>query len=401
MAFPIAAMVAVAAVTAVAQAYTSAQASGANQKQLNKIKKMFEAIVPPGYDVSPNDPPEYITEKLKDANLDMRALTPEMYKVVGQYAPEAAKYVAEANPTLIQQTATGQEGRQAQIDALREFQKIAKGENPELKARLQEAALNAQGAAQSRTQSTLQDAQRRGTLGGGLQFGAALQGSGDAMAEAGAQSRAAAIEAYRQKLAAVQTSGNMGQQLASDELNQQKSNADIINSFNERTSKNYQNYLNQRAELGNQAQMYNLQAQQGAADKNTTTANEMNRFNLQNQNQLRQQAYGNQVNERGYQDKIAEAKANWSATEKDRQNKLKSQQYNDQLQRANGMAGLGAQQIQMNNQNADQTRGMIAGAGAAAGGYYQNQYNQEAEDKRWERYMEAMRAGGAYNKTGV
>ncbi len=401
MVAPIVAFAAISAVTAVAGAYTAAKARGANQAELNRIKQMFESIVPPNYDVSVNDPPQYISERLQGASLDMTRLTPEVYRVVGQYNPEAAQYVAEANPQLLQQTATGQEGRQSQIDALREFQKIAKGENPELKARMQEAALNAQGAAQSRTQSTLQDAQRRGTLGGGVQFGAALQQSGDAMAEAGAQSRAAAIEAYRQKLSAVQQSGSMGRELAQDELGQQKSNADIINSFNERTSKNYQDYLNQRAQLGNQAQMYNLQTEQGAADKNTASSNEMNRYNQQNQNDLRQQDYGNRVGERNYQDKVSESKANWAASEKNRQNQLKSTAYNDQLQRANGMAGRGAQQIAMNNSNAQDTNAAIGAVGSAAGGYYQNEYNDERENARWDRYMKAMQAGGAYQKTGV
>jgi hypothetical protein len=383
-------VIAVAVVSGLVQAYNSAQARGANKAELNKIKASFDAIVPPEFDVSINDAPKYITEKLQGANLDFSKITPELYKTIGQYAPEAAKYVAEANPTLVKGTAASKEGRQAQIEALRGYKQIASGDNPELRAAMEDAGRAAQQQAQSRSQSLLQDAQRRGDASSGLSYAAMLQGNSDAMNQGAANSREAAIQGYKAKLDALQQSGVMGRNLANDELSQEQTNAGIINDFNQRTSKNYQAYLQNRAELQNQAQMYNLQAQQATSDKNTSLQNENNRFNLTNQNQLAQQQYGNQRDERNYQNSLAAQQAQWAASEKARQNELKQTTFNNQTQIANGRAGIGAQQINMNNQSAADKNNIVSGlAQGAAGAYAANQ-----EDERWNKYFAMQQAKG-------
>jgi hypothetical protein len=383
-------VIAVAVVSGLVQAYNSAQARGANKAELNKIKASFDAIVPPEFDVSINDAPAFITEKLQGANLDFSKLTPEQFKTVGTYAPEAAKYVAEANPTLVKGTAASKEGRQAQIEALRGYKQIASGENPELRAAMEDAGRAAQQQAQSRSQSLLQDAQRRGDASSGLSYASMLQGNSDAMNQGAANSREAAIQGYKAKLEALQQSGTMGRNLANDELSQEQANANIINDFNQRTSKNYQAYLQNRSELSNQAQMYNLQAQQATSDKNTALQNENNRFNLQNQNQLAQQQYGNQRDERNYQNSLAAQQAQWAASEKARQNELKQTTFNNQTQIANGRAGIGAQQIQMNNQSAADKNNVVSGiAQGAAGAYAANQ-----EDERWNKYFALQKARG-------
>src|SRR5688572_10333263 len=130
---------AVAAASAIAQAYNSEKARGANDKRLKELRRIFESIVPPDYDVSIDDPPKYIESSLQQADLDFSRITPEQFKVVGQYSPEAAQFVAEANPTLLKGSATGQQGRQAQIDALRQMQSVAKGDSPEFNIALQRA----------------------------------------------------------------------------------------------------------------------------------------------------------------------------------------------------------------------------------------------------------------------
>jgi hypothetical protein len=88
------------------------------------------------------------------------------------------------------------------------------------------------------------------------------------MAQGAALSQQAAIEAYRQKLAATQQAGSMGRQLAGDELSMERANADVINDFNQRSSRQYQDYLNMRSQMQNDAQLRNLQVQQSTADRN-------------------------------------------------------------------------------------------------------------------------------------
>lgn len=394
------AVAAIAVVTGLAQAWQSEQARGANQDKLDDIARLFAQLVPPEYDISPNDPPNYITQQLQGANLDLSSITPEQFKVIGTYAPEAAAFVAEINPTLVQQSALGQEGRQSQIDALREFRRIAAGDNPELKANLEKASRDAQINAQSRTESLLQDEARRGMMGSGKGFAAMLQENSDSMLRGAESGRDEALEAYRSKLSAVRDSGTMGRQLASDEFSEQATNADIINQFNQRTSRNYQEYLNNRATLANQAQLTNLNNSQDIANRNIAQTNEFAVSNQRNKNANAQQQYMNQREERNYQNDLMKDQANWAASEKARQNDLKSQSYNDKLQRANGIAGVGAQQIQMNSQNAADRNAIIGAIGSSAGGYYanrdnqnfiseQNKSNQAAEDARWDKYYRA------------
>lgn len=407
--YELAAAAAIAAVSALAQAYNSEQARGANEKRLKQIRQMFEQLVPPEYDVSINDPPQYIEQALQQANLDFSRITPEQFKVIGQYSPEAAQYVAEANPTLLKGTASGKEGRQAQIDALRQMQAVAKGESPEFNIALQRARDSSQAAAQSRQQSIIDDAQRRGLGGSGLALTAQLQGAGDAMAQGASLSQQAAIEAYRNKLNAVQQAGQMGRQLSADELSMEGANADIINAFNQRTSKQYQDYLNQRAQLQNQAQIMNLQTQQDIANRNVQQNNDMTVYNQQNRNKLAQQAYQNTRDERNYQNSIAEQKAAWAAAEKQRQNSLKSQTYQDQLSRASGMSGMYQAQNANTTQAAQDRNAQIGALGSAGSGYFSSQAQADAqreaqarEDERWDKWARARypeSAGSSYYNT--
>lgn len=385
-----------AAVGGIAQAYNSEKARGANEKRLKELRKAFESLVPPDYDVSINDPPQYIEKILGNANLDFSRITPEAFKVIGQYSPEAAQFVAEANPTVLRGTAEGKEGRKAQIEALRQMQAAAKGDSPEFNIALQRARDSSQASAQSRTQSIIDDAQRRGMGGSGLSLAAQLQGAGDSMSQGAALSQQAAIEAYRNKMQASQQAGQMGRQLAGDELSMERANADIINSFNQRTSRQYQDYLNMRAQMQNDAQLRNLQTEQDIANRNVGARNEADRFNLENRNRLSQQAYQNTRDERNYQNSLAEQRANWSAAEKARQNDLKSRAYGDQLNRFSGMSGMTQMQNQNTMQSAQDRNAMIQGVANAASGYFAGQAQadaqkaaQDREDARMSRYLEA------------
>lgn len=375
-------MIAIAAVSALAQAYNSEKARGANRDRLHELQNAFNAIVPPNFNMSIDAPPAQIKEALQGANLDFSRITPETYKTIGTYSPESAKFVAEAQPQLVQGTAAQKEGRGAQIEALRNMQSIAKGDSPELKIRMQQAADQAQAQAQSRSQSTMQDAQRHGQGGSGLSFASMLQGSSDAMQGGAANSQAAAIAAYKDKLSAMQSSGQMGRQLSQDELSQEGANNDITNQFNQRTSRDYQNYLQQRAQTANQAQQFNLGREQDTANRNVGVANQAQQYNLDNRNKLAQQSYENTRGERNYQNDLSYRQAQWNAAEKARQNALKQQVYSNQMGQQSARMGMGNQQMAQNTQQAQDYNQILGDVSSAGMGYYE----KKNQDDRWDKY---------------
>jgi len=393
MVAPLVAAAAISAASAIVQSYQAEKARGANDKRLKELRAAFESIVPPEYDISIDDPPRYIEQALPQANLDFSRITPEAFKVIGQYNPQAAEYIQEQAPQLLKGTAAGQEGRQSQIEALREMQKVAKGQSPELAIKLQQASDRSQQEAQSRSQSALQDAQRRGMAGSGLSFATALQGSSDAMQGGATQSQNAAIAAYKDKLSAIQNAGQMGRQLNQDELSMEGRNNDVVNSFNQRTSRAYQDYVSNRAAMQNQAQLYNLGQEQSAADKNVAGRNDAEMFNLQNKNRLTQQGYDNSRSERDYQNNLAQQKANWYAQQKQNQNNLKRQSYQDQMQRANAMTGQTAMQNQNTTQASQDRNATIGSLGNVGSGIFGQMSAQDAqresqdrEEQRWDKY---------------
>lgn len=396
MVAPLVIAAAVQAVGSIVQAYNAEKARGANAKRLNELKKAFEEIVPPQYDISIDDPPEYIQQSLPAANLDFSRLTPQSFKVVGQYAPKAAEYVAEARPELLKGSSAQKEGRQAQLNALRQMQSVAKGESPELAINLQRAKNDAQASAQSRQQSILQDAQRRGMAGSGLSMAAALQATGDSMRNGAMLSQNAALAAYRDKLDAIRQAGSMGRQLSEDELSMERSNNDVINDFNQRTSRNYQNYLNQRSQMENDAQLRNLQMQQDISNRNTQLGNDTDRYNLENRNRLAQQSWENTRSERNYADQTAEKLAQWKAQQRALQNRYKQDSYSDQMRRMEGMQGMTRMQNDHETQSAQDRNAMIQGFANAGAGYFTNESQMDAqkqaqdrEDARWDRYLSA------------
>lgn len=327
----------------------SAKARGATRAEIKRLEDLVASIIPPEYDISPNDPPGEVMRKLKGADLDFSRVSPEQLSTLGYYAPEAAAYVQEQNPTLVQQTQAGATGRQAQLDALRNYRQIAEGRDPAFQAAMQEAGIRGQQDAQSRMDTVLADSQRRGGFNSGMSFQAMLAGNAGSMSNAAAGQRAAAIESANRRMSAIGGAASVGGQIAGQELDQQARNADIINQFNERTSRNYQQYLNNKSTLANQAQLQNIQMR----------------------------------------DKASSDYASWMAGEKERLNNLKTQGFNQQIQKANIQAGIGAQNIAAiqaeGMDKANQIQGVTNAVTGAIGAYGQNQHEKEmrAEDRLW------------------
>jgi len=274
--------VVLAAGVGIAQYMNSEQARSASTAERKKMQEALNKIQAPDFDFS--------------------NITPEEYKVIGKYVPQVAQYVAEANPTVVQQTGQMKEGQGAMLDALRRYRSIASSDSdPAFQAQLDLAARRSQAEAQSRQESTMLAAQRRGQGGSLATLGAQLQGGSAAMDRNAEMGKNAAIEAYRNKLDAMRQSANLGGQVYQQDLGYQRTNADIINSFNQRAATTRQNYMNNSANTLNDAQRINMQATQSAADANVSARNSANMSNRDRVNSLKQQVYGNQMAKYGQQ----------------------------------------------------------------------------------------------------
>lgn len=364
-------VVAVAAATAAAQYYQSEKARGASEKRLKELEADFKRLVPPQYDVSIMDPPEYIKSSIPEPTFDMGGVTPEQYKLVAKYTPKLAQLVTEQRPELAQETAGAKEGRQAQLDAMRRLKAISLQESdPELAQQLSNANQQSQIQAQSRQASVLQDAARRGMLGSGMTLAAQLQGSSDAMGRAAMQSQAAAAEAYKNRLAALRDSASLGGQIRSEDMSQENRNADIINDFNARTSKNRQAWENQRAGVMNDAEIRNLGEEQRVSDSNIDTRNKYSVAQQDRRDTLLKYLDQRRQGERGYQNDVMQRQAEWKRGERDNQNTLKSRQYGDEMQRLAGKNGIASQYNSLDMQKAQDRNQAIQGLGNAAAGAY-------------------------------
>jgi hypothetical protein len=363
----------------IAQYYQSEKARKASSERLREIEDIFNSIKPPGYDVTPLSPPELITQMIPQPAFDMAGITPDKYEVVGQYLPEVAQFVAERNPELAQFSQEGRQGRDAQIQALNDI-KMRTGQLSDAEAQdaSMKAMRDAQIGAQSRSESILQDANRRGQLGSGTALAAQLQGASDQMERGAGLSSAAYLEALRNKLGSLRDAGTMGRQLAQDDLGQQNSNAAIINSYNQRAARDMNAFNQNAAEVRNRGQLVNFETAQDAANRNTIAANQAKYANQERSDNIQNNAYNRLVNERNFQNKTATDQYNLRAGEIGRRNAITGQTYQDRMGNAAARTGVIYNGIDMMNgftrDNNQAIQGLAKGIGDSAmtAGYLAN-----------------------------
>jgi hypothetical protein len=342
-------------------------------------------------------------------------LTPEDLKSVGKYIPEVAPYIAQASPELIKQSQDALAARDVQRKALQKYMTL--GETGDDAISAQAATMAAQQAgmdARSRSQGILQDAQRRGQLGSGMQMAAQLQGNAYASNQEAMARMQAASDAQRRRLEALASGASLGGQIYNQDISLASRNADIINDFNRQMAQGRQNYEMQRAASLNDAQRFNLQMQQELANRNVAARNDAQRFNIgrsdditryqsgfardqqSRADRLAQADYENQRYERDYRNRLAESKANWAAQQKDKYNRMMGQQFDDQMRWASGMAGIGNTERQAAREYAqDRAQGIqgLANAGMSGLDYYN-------KDKRWQNQQLAEDDRAQYRKSG-
>lgn len=388
------------------QAYNSEKARGASKEKLAEIERSYKALIPPDYDLSIQDPPELHAQAIQSPkfaaavqspNFDISAYTPEKLKEVGQLAPQLAPFIKEVTPTLIQQTETMKKGKDAQIQALDKLTKIgAGGFDPEYAQKVQQAQSGAQAQARAQQASLMDSMNRRGIGGSGLEMAAALQGNASAMNSSAQAQQQAATDAYHNQLNALSQGANIGAQLYSQDQSTQAQNANIINLFNQRMSAAQQNYEQNNANVLNQAAASNLANKQNIANQNVQNSNaaamadrqrldDLAKFGytsaVQQQqiaNQNAQTQYGNAVNERAYQNSIAQSLADWQNNQRLQNDARKQQMFNNEMAKTAGAAGVGQTQANSILQSAaDRNQGISGITNAAVTGatMYQGQQN--------------------------
>jgi hypothetical protein len=351
-------ILATAAVSAISQYKNSEDAKKASGQDQKKIQDIFNKLQAPSFDEKGTPAPQY----------NMAQLTPEDYKVLQQYVPQAAQYVKEANPTVIKETEDTQTGRAAQRDALTKLRDIATtGKDPAMQAKLLQANQAADRTAQQQTQSILQDENRRGMLGSGAALQARLSGSSDAMARSADQGTQSAIDSYKNQLQALRDSASLGGQLRDQDVSMQARNADIMNSYNSRNARAQQDYENNRADTLNGALRYNIGQNQDVSNRNTQQTN----------------AYA--VGERNRNDSIARSSAEWQQSQRDALNQLRQRDFDNNRSVQLGRAGVLKDDQAMQWQNAGQKNQATAGVANAVTSGLMYKGSQDRSDARFDR----------------
>lgn len=351
--------------------YQAEKARKASQRKLDEIRRTFEAIVPPEFDVSIEDDPDFAFEKLNVPEFQSRPLPKEAYRVIDKYEPEIAPFVAERAPELVQATAAGEQGLAAQREALNRYRQIASsGYDPILAQQLMEAQRAAQAQAESRQQNVMQDFARRGQLGSGIQAAQELGAGAGAMEDLSRASYRAAAEQYANQLRALGSSAELGGSIRGQDINEQTRNTDILNRFNRESSAAYRDYLTRSAQLKNEAQLRNLEERQRISDLEAGRARSDRIYG----NQLASQRYNAQAAERD------KALANRLGI-RQYADQLKQRDFENQMARAKGMSGgdiASAEyrtKAQQARNQANQAIGDVLASGVAAGAYTYNSPN--------------------------
>jgi hypothetical protein len=151
---------------------------------------------------------------------------------------------------------------------------------------------------------------------------------------------------------AVDKSADLGGNIRASEMNEEARNVGIINDFAERTNKNYQNWLNVKADQISQARLANLNRDQAIADANVGLTNKTKVDNINRWNDLQ----GRQFDARraNRQDRIDVKK------DKDR---AKQQVYENLMAKARGSAGIAQTGIDYLRSDARDKNQAIRGVG--------------------------------------
>lgn len=239
-----------------------------------------------------------LADAIQSPEFDMSTITPEEFKLLGQYNPEMLPLIQEKAPEIVQRSMAGEQGQDAMLNSLQRLRNLSNtGADAQSQAMVEQAMRNAAIQNQGQQAGILDNASRRGFApGSGLAFAQALSSQQNANQSASQAGTQAAMAAYQNRLQALKDSANLGGQIESNDLNLQGRNADIINAFNQRMADSRRNQAMFNTTNLNDAQRTNLAATQSNQDRNTALRNQAKYEQRDFRNQTAQQQYQNELN---------------------------------------------------------------------------------------------------------
>lgn len=210
----------------------------------------------------------------------------------GKITPEQAQAYTQG-PSALNGISTDPAYQQAQMDALNSLKGISDsgGVTAGDQANLSQIASNEGAQQKGARDAILQNAAARGVGGSGAELLAQLQNQQSSATRQNQQDLGVAGQAQARALQALQSAGQLGSQLQTNQFNQQaevgKAN-DAINQFNAQNQQQTGMYNTQAA---NAAQAQNLANSQNIANQNTAIHNQQTQYNTAN---LPQTDYDNQ-----------------------------------------------------------------------------------------------------------
>lgn len=221
---------------------------------------------------------------LSTPNVSEQELDLTLPELVGQYNPEMNVMETLQESNQVQDPAV----KDLQMKALQDMAEISEGGlRDEDIAAFREMRRSVEGENQANQEKILQDMQRRGTLGSGMELAAKLQGNQAATDRLSSGGDKLTQEAASRALQALAQTSNMGGQITNQNFREQAA-SDAINEFNTR---NRQDVGNTNISSRNQAQAANLASRQALADQQVALKNQQQQYNKQ----LKQQEFNNQM----------------------------------------------------------------------------------------------------------
>lgn len=250
MTMAVAGMVAVAAVSSIAQFLNSEKGRRLEAQERKRLEGLIDKLEAPSFDTS--------------------KLTPPDLKLLEIYAPKSAELVYEVQPELVTaQGARQLQSKAAQDAALERFRAVSEGRDLGDDVLLIKALDDAAERSMAQRNAILADLERRGASPSSsafaqFQFGAANAGQG-AMYDAAVD---AALAQLQIRDAATQNAANLGGSILGFETDIESRNKDIINRVNERNTQARRNFLQNRANLENEAMKLNQANRQRIFEQN-------------------------------------------------------------------------------------------------------------------------------------
>lgn len=342
----------------------------ASERSLKDARDRLGAIDLPEFDTSLPDLP--VLEQAAEAP-SLETLSPvqlEQLALAGQLTPEMVQAFQQGD-TELAATYQDPELQAARIQALAELQGISSegGLTAIDEARLAEIQSRNDQAARGRREAVMQNMNARGMGGSGMELINQLQANQAATDLGARQSLDVAAMAQQRALDALMQGTNLAGQMSREDLDRQMQVAraqDAINRFNLglQTSADQTNV----AALNN-AQSRNLGEQQRVMDANVGLRNQQAQMaqdtRLQN-NAIRQQGFGNQMTQRGFDNANRTQTYNQQLGQVQMGDDRAQRQFNNEYRRAGGMGQIDQAMSGVHANEAQATRDMWQGIGRGA-----------------------------------